>query len=96
MLVSDMHESIQEYIMELLKFSLWRWVIGIVANVNVTIMGAVDRDLVSSNGTKLKGKTPDQGFQVKIPDVEVRDYPNIVVEVGYSESHPDLVNDTCY
>ncbi|KIM71529.1 hypothetical protein PILCRDRAFT_16992 [Piloderma croceum F 1598] len=92
-LASDMHESIQEYLMESLKFSLRRWVTSIVANVNVTIMGAVDRDLVSSDGTKLKGKTPDQGFQVKIPGVEVRDYPNIAVEVGYSESHPDLVDD---
>lgn len=92
-LASDIHESIQEYLTESLKFSLRRWVTGIIANANVTIMGAVDRDLVSSDGTKLKGKTPDQGFQVKIPGVEVRDYPNIAVEVGYSESHPDLVDD---
>ena len=69
---------------------------GIVANASVTIMGAVDRDLVSADGSKFKGKTPDQGFRVKIPGVKVRDNPNIAIEVGYSESHPDPINDACH
>ena len=92
-LASDIHESIQEYLTESLKFSLRRWVTGIVANVSVTIMGAVDRDLVSADGSKFKGKTPDQGYQVKIPSIKVRDNPNITIEVGYSESRLDLIDD---
>jgi len=39
-------------------------------------MGSVDRDLVSAGGSKLKGKTLIRGFQVKIPDLDIRDYPN--------------------
>src|SRR5882762_2461750 len=93
-LPSDVHESLQEYLTGSLKFSLARWVTMIVADASVTVMGSVDRDLVSAGGSKLKGKTPDQGFQVKIPDLDIRDYPNIVVEVGYSERHTDLMDDT--
>jgi hypothetical protein len=92
-LPSDVHESLQEYLTGSLKVSLARWVKTIIANTRVTVMGSVDRDLVSADGSRLKGKTPDQGFQVKIPDLDIRDYPNIVVEVGYSESHTDLIND---
>jgi hypothetical protein len=65
----------------------------LVAQANVTIMGSVDTDLIAADGIKLKGKTPDQGFQVKVPGFDMRDNHNMVVEVGYSESHQDLIDD---
>jgi hypothetical protein len=39
------------------------------------------------------GKAPDEAFRVKIPGFPLRRYPNILVEVGYSETHPDLIED---
>jgi len=92
-LPSDIHESIQEYLTDSLKYSLRRWVARFFAHAKVKITGSIDRDLFSADGGRLKGKTPDQGFRVIIPGLEPRHYPNIIVEVGYSESHPDLVSD---
>jgi len=65
------------------------------AHAKVKITGSIDRDLFSADGGRLKGKTPDQGFQVIIPGLEPRHYPNIIVEVGYSESHSDLIENAC-
>jgi hypothetical protein len=62
-------------------------------NAKVKIIGSISRDLFSTDGRGLKWKTPDQGFRVTSPKLEARLYPNIVVEVGYSESHKDLLDD---
>jgi len=92
-LPSDIHESIQEYLTDKFKYSLRRFVTRFVPNAKVITSGSVDRELIPADGSRLKGKTPDQAFLVKIPGIIVRKFPNLVVEVGYSESLPNLIDD---
>ena len=92
-LPSDIHESIQEYLTDTLRYNLRHWVAKFFTNAKVKITGSISRDLFSADGSRLKGKTPDQGFRVTSPKLVARLYPNIVVEVGYSESHRDLLDD---
>jgi hypothetical protein len=91
-LPSDIHESIQGYLTGALRYSLRQWLMKSIPGANVKISGSVDRDLVTADG-KLKGKTPDQGFNIKIPGFGIRKFPNVVFEVGYSESHSCLLDD---
>ena len=92
-LPSDIHESIQEYLTDTLRYNLRHWVGKFFTNAKVKITGSISRDLFSADGSRLKGKTPDQGFRVTSPELAARLYPNIIVEVGYSESHTDLLDD---
>jgi hypothetical protein len=92
-LPSDIHESIQEYLTDTLRYNLRHWVAKFFTNAKVKITGSISRDLFSTDGSRLKGKTPDQGFRVTSPKLAARLYPNIIVEVGYSESHRDLLDD---
>jgi len=87
-LPSDIHESIQGYLTGALRYSLRQWLMKFIPGANVKISGSVDRDLVTADG-KLKGKTPDQGFHIKMPGFGIRKFPN----VGYSESHSCLLDD---
>ena len=91
-LPSDIHESVQGYLTGPLRYSLRQWLTKYIPDADVKVSGSVDRDLVTADGT-LKGKTPDQGFYIRIADLDLRMFPNVVFEIGYSESHPNLRDD---
>jgi hypothetical protein len=91
-LPSAVHESVHDYLTDSFKYSLRRWVTKFVPNAKIVATGQVDEDLFTSECVR-RGKAPDEAFRVKIPGFPPRRYPNILVEVGYSETHPDLVED---
>ena len=49
-------------------------------------------DLITVDG-RLRGKTPDPEFHVKISDFGIRKFLKVVFEVGYLESHSHLLAD---
>jgi hypothetical protein len=91
-LPSDIHESLQEYLVDTLKYSLRQWLVRLIPGAKVKVSGAVDRNLVNAGGV-IKGKTPDQGFEIRIPGFGLREFPNIVFKIGYSESRNHLLDD---
>src|SRR5882762_1869958 len=91
-LPSAVHESVHDYLTDSFKYSLRRWVTKFVPTAKIIATGQVDEDLFTSECVR-RGKAPDEAFRVKIPGFPLRRYPNILVEVGYSETHPDLIED---
>ena len=91
-LPSDIHESLQEYLVDTLKYSLRQWLVRLIPGAKVKVSGAVDRNLVNAGGV-IKGKTHDQGFEIRIPGFGLREFSNIVFEIGYSESRNHLLDD---
>lgn len=94
-LASHAHESLQFYLTQDFRSSLQEWVRKIIPKAIVDIAGTVRHDLYDTQGIRLKGKTPDQGFRILMPPRYKKQgsYPNIVIEIGYSESYSDLCDD---
>jgi hypothetical protein len=86
-LPSDIHESVQEYLVGTLKYSLRRWVVRFFPGAKVKITGAVDRNLVTAVGI-IKGKTPDQGFRLSIPGLGFRRFPTSSSRLAIPKAAP--------
>lgn len=91
---SKIHESVQNYLTYDLRIALQTWLSRVIPGAELEIDGQVVAELYNEVGLQVKGKVPDQAYRVYTDsESEPRRYPNVVVEVGYSESRVYLIDD---
>lgn len=92
---SRVHESVHTYLGCHLLLMLQSWLRDTIPDADINAGGSIDQDFYGPNGQRVKGKVPDESYDVGLPGMpEDSNYPKVAVEVGYSEDESTLHEDT--
>jgi hypothetical protein len=95
---SPQHEAILDVITRM-RGTLDDWLSTVSPGYSIIVFGAPRLPLFDNTGLHILGKEPDISIGLQHSDDHIMDeiarwgYPPIVVEIGYTETHNQLVND---